>query len=168
MSLRARLTLAAAAAVAIAVTLASIVVFFFVRSQLRGQVDDSLRDGAAAIAARPPALDTLPLRGFGLRVLQAPALRPLRVYLQFVTPTGTVLPPGSALIPTSSRAKAVAATQSGAYFGDATVDGLHTRVYTAPVGANTIQAPIAAKISGGTQPSRIARRLVRSQISRIK
>jgi two-component system sensor histidine kinase MprB len=133
MSLRARLTLAAAAAVAIAVLLASVVVFVFVRSQLLGQVDDSLRDGANAIAARPPPVNGLPVRGFGLRLFQAPGLRPVRVYVQFVTPAGVVTPPGSS-IPATARTRAVAAAQSGAFFGDATVDGQHARVYTAPAG----------------------------------
>src|SRR5213076_882506 len=45
-SFRTRLTLVAAAAVALAVVAASLVVFFVVRNQLRGQVDDALRSRA--------------------------------------------------------------------------------------------------------------------------
>ena len=47
-SLRARLGLVAAAAVAAAVALASVVVYFIVQNELRGQVDRSLRDQVAA------------------------------------------------------------------------------------------------------------------------
>jgi len=46
MSFRARLTLAAAAAVAVAVVGASAVTYALVRNELRGQVDETLRDRA--------------------------------------------------------------------------------------------------------------------------
>ena len=50
MSFRARIAVAAAAAVALAVVLASVLVFFVVRDQLRGQIDDTLEQQAAKIA----------------------------------------------------------------------------------------------------------------------
>ena len=53
MSLRGRLTLAAAGAVALAVLIASVGVYFVVRSQLRGEVDSSLRQRAALISSLP-------------------------------------------------------------------------------------------------------------------
>ena len=57
MTLRARLTLSAAAAVALAVVLASIAVYFVVRSELRGEVDDALKgranDDRAPVRRRP-------------------------------------------------------------------------------------------------------------------
>src|ERR1700729_2876617 len=49
MSLRKRLTIIAAASVAVAVLLALVACYAIVRSQLRGQVDDSLRAQASAI-----------------------------------------------------------------------------------------------------------------------
>ena len=49
MTLRARLTLSAAAAVALAVVLASIAVYFVVRSELRNEVDDALQGRATSI-----------------------------------------------------------------------------------------------------------------------
>jgi len=49
MTFRARLALVAAAAVALAVIAASFVVYFVVRGQLRGTVDDSLRTTAAQL-----------------------------------------------------------------------------------------------------------------------
>ena len=54
MTFRARLTLVAAAAVALAVVAASLVVYFVVRDQLRGTVDDSLRSTAAKLTHVPP------------------------------------------------------------------------------------------------------------------
>ena len=44
MTLRRRMTLLAAGSVALALCLAAVIVYFAVRSELRGQVDDSLRD----------------------------------------------------------------------------------------------------------------------------
>src|SRR5919204_2039344 len=57
MTLRRRLTLVSAAGVATAIAIASVVVWFVVRGDLRGQVDDSLRDlaGGATVAPAPVA-----------------------------------------------------------------------------------------------------------------
>ncbi len=54
MSLRKRLTIIAAASVAIAVLLALAIAYMVVRSQLRGQVDNSLRAQAEAIQRGDP------------------------------------------------------------------------------------------------------------------
>ena len=51
-SLRRRLTLAAAAAVAVAIALAAAITFVLVRGELRGQVDDSLRETAGELSDR--------------------------------------------------------------------------------------------------------------------
>jgi two-component system, OmpR family, sensor histidine kinase MprB len=56
LSFRARLTLVAAAAVALAVLAASLVVFFVVRNQLRGQVDDALKNRATETLSGPRGL----------------------------------------------------------------------------------------------------------------
>ncbi len=53
MTLRARLTLSAALAVAAAVIIASIGVYFVVRSELRGEVDESLASAPAVIERKP-------------------------------------------------------------------------------------------------------------------
>ena len=53
MTLRARLTLSAALAVAAAVVLASIAVYFVVRSEMLSEVDNSLRQRAALIQRGP-------------------------------------------------------------------------------------------------------------------
>ena len=47
MTLRTRLALAAGLAVALAVAAAAVVVYFAVRSELRGEIDDSLRERAS-------------------------------------------------------------------------------------------------------------------------
>jgi two-component system sensor histidine kinase MprB len=52
MPLRRRVALVAAAAVGVAVVLAALICYMVVRSQLRGQVDDSLR--AQAVRVVPP------------------------------------------------------------------------------------------------------------------
>ena len=53
MSFRARLALVAAAAVALAVVAASAVVYVVVRNQLRGTVDNALRERAAEVSHAP-------------------------------------------------------------------------------------------------------------------
>src|SRR6516165_8097869 len=53
MSIRARLALGAAAAVAIAIVLASVLVYFLVRNELRAQVDRNLEAEAAQIGQVP-------------------------------------------------------------------------------------------------------------------
>ena len=50
MSFRLRLTLVAAAAVAVTIAVASVVIYFVVRSQLRAPVDSALRERAATIS----------------------------------------------------------------------------------------------------------------------
>jgi two-component system, OmpR family, sensor histidine kinase MprB len=55
MSFRARIAIAAAAAVALAVVLASVVVFFVVRGELRAQIDETLEQRASEIRLTPLA-----------------------------------------------------------------------------------------------------------------
>jgi two-component system sensor histidine kinase MprB len=134
-SLRARLTLAAAAAVAVAVLIASAVAYFAVRSQLVGQIDSSLRDGAAVIAERP-RFDIAPA-GDGFVVVPVRPLESLRVYLQVIgAQAGSDVVPrrGVPMIPISEHAREVAAGTADAFFADATVDGTHVRVYTVQIG----------------------------------
>ena len=54
MTLRTRLTLSAAFAVAAAVVLASIAVYFVVRSEMRSEIDDALRQRASLILRGGP------------------------------------------------------------------------------------------------------------------
>jgi two-component system, OmpR family, sensor histidine kinase MprB len=70
LSFRARIAIAAATAVALAVVLASIFVFFLVRGELRGQIDETLErrmDRIALLGLTPTPSDRFPLDppGFG-------------------------------------------------------------------------------------------------------
>jgi two-component system sensor histidine kinase MprB len=141
LSFRARLTLVAAAAVALAVVAASFVVFFVVRNQLRGQVDDALQTRASDIVNfRGP--------GEGLRIDRSSGYLlgvPLPTFgggdfVQLVDPTGhttrTQFEAGT--LPASSTALKVANDgNSPRYrngrFNDATIDGAEYRVFTTPV-----------------------------------
>ena len=128
MSLRARLTLAVAVAVAAAIAIACGVVYVIVRGDLRGQVDDTLRNRAAAAQRafqRPgPGRFFAPLGQGGGDTL-----------VQIVQSDGTVLrAPYSIPIPIDRETKLVAGGTADAYLADSTVDGVHVRVLTAPLG----------------------------------
>ena len=104
MTLRTRLTLSAALAVAAAVVLASIVVYFVVRSELRGEVDESLRERAAVIERA--AVPTMSSRAFRRRCSVSPG-----GYVQLVAADGSTLRQrGSTLaLPVDERTLEVAA-----------------------------------------------------------
>jgi two-component system, OmpR family, sensor histidine kinase MprB len=127
-SLRARLTLAVAVAVAAAIAIACGVVYVIVRNDLRGQVDDTLRNRAAA------AQEACNRPGFG-RFFAPLGSGGGDTLIQLVQANGTVLrAPYSVAIPVDRETKSVAGGTSGAYLTDSTVDGVHVRVLTAPLG----------------------------------
>jgi len=115
-----------------------------VGSQLRGQVDKSLQERAAAIAAnasRRPSTTTP--RG------RPPRTAPARLgeatgYIQFVDADGkvTLLPGEQARLPTSSAA-AVAAGRHRAFFSEARVQGTQLRIYTRKAGARAVQVALS-------------------------
>src|SRR5215207_477704 len=85
MTLRTRLALAAGVAVALAIAAAAIVVYFAVRGELRGEIDDSLRERAtiandvlrvAPRFERPPHRPSEAERMAPRRLLAPPDLRP--------------------------------------------------------------------------------------------
>jgi two-component system, OmpR family, sensor histidine kinase MprB len=131
MSFRARLALVAAAAVALAVVLASVVVYVVVRNQLRGTVDGALRDRAAEISR-------VPLHAFreGDQAFleRGPGLGEAPGYVQVVTSDGTTIRAADARteLPVSERVLSVANGDSGSFFTDASVAGVHVRVLTIP------------------------------------
>jgi len=139
MSFRARLTFVAAVAVAIAVALASLLVYFIVRSELRGRVDDGLRARAALVSR----IDFRPRRAppDGLRPdsiffgqIPEPELGGPGGYIQIVPASGALLRrPGEEVpLPAGDDVRAVAAGQTGPFFADADVAGTHVRVLTVP------------------------------------
>jgi two-component system, OmpR family, sensor histidine kinase MprB len=126
-SFRTRLTLVAAAAVAFAVVIASLVVFFVVRNQLRGQVDDALKSRAR---------DFTPGLTIDHGFLAGPNT-PLGGgdYVQLVDSEGhTILTRFEAAIggslPASKAAIAVADGHVSSGFQDARIGGRQYRVYT--------------------------------------
>ena len=131
MTLRARLTLSAAAAVALAVVLASIAVYFVVRSELRGEVDDALKGRANAIAQPFDRESDFPH-------VPAPILGGPGGYVQLVSADGRAArEPGSTLaLPVTDKTQAVAAGTKDAYFSDATVADTHVRILTVPFREN--------------------------------
>jgi two-component system sensor histidine kinase MprB len=134
MSYRLRLVLAAAAAVAVAVVGASAVAYALVRSELRGQVDETLESRAAALPR---------LRLFGdpageqfLGIPPEP-LGGVAVFTQLVRADGTViLPPDtSAELPVTPRAHAAARGEvDEPFYEDAEIGDTHMRVLTLPLG----------------------------------
>ena len=124
MTFRVRLTLVAATAVALAVVLSSAVVYVIVRDQLRSQVDAALRDRAGETQIRGRLL--LPEPG---PILGGPV-----GYVQAVNEDGaTLLPAGAEIpIPVNERVLAVASGNSGEFFTDETIRGVHVRVLTFP------------------------------------
>jgi two-component system sensor histidine kinase MprB len=131
MSLRVRLALATALVVAFSVALASVAIFFSMRADLLQNVDNELKDAAAAIQGRsfvtaPPAgkpLNVFPAQHFGEHD-----------YFQVVSAKGTRLrPTNEGAMPVDSRTLAVAAGTREAFFADMTIAGVHARVLTVPV-----------------------------------
>jgi two-component system, OmpR family, sensor histidine kinase MprB len=134
MSYRLRLTLAAAAAVAIAVVGASAVAYWLVRSELRSQVDETLRERARDL---PPQFDVIGDPS-GEQFLR---LRPGRfggvaVFTQLVRSDGEAITPpdASGELPVSVRALAAArGAVEEPFFEDANVQDTHVRVLTIPL-----------------------------------
>ncbi len=132
MSYRARLTLAVALAVAVAVAATSAITYVLVRNELRGQVDDALRERVSNVRLRvvndpvtgEPQLDLPPDRFGGAAGIT-----------QLVTADGTAIrsPDATFELPVSEQARLTAAHDRGPFFADATVAGTHLRVYTLPV-----------------------------------
>jgi two-component system sensor histidine kinase MprB len=131
MSFRDRLVLLAATAVAVAVIVASGIAYLIVRDQLRGQVDDQLRDLVADV--KPPRQFSNPLTGQSVLLLPPTPVGGSEGYAQIVKLDGTVIrPPNTHVeLPADQRTLRVASGDSGAFFRDATIGGVHARTYTA-------------------------------------
>jgi len=127
-SFRARLTALAAAAVALAVALASVGIFFVVRSVLRGQVDEELVALADDVVTEGP--------GFSLDIeLPREPMGGPRGYVEVIDVLAphTDSPSGRNLIVDTNRDIAVASGAASSYFQDLTVRGTHLRVLTKEV-----------------------------------
>jgi two-component system sensor histidine kinase MprB len=136
MSFRARIAVAAAAAVAVTVVVASVVLFFVVRSQLRAPIDDSLQARVQDIAAH----GVVPVAGpDGKTYLSGvrPSFGDAGVYVQVVKSNGGTLLPllQNVELPVGDDAVAIARGAQGTTWSDADVSGVHMRVLTVPAGS---------------------------------
>jgi len=134
MSLRTRLVLVAAVAVAAAVALSSVFVYFLVRNDLRAQVDRNLEAQAERVEKSPfrwilalPTGEPNVWR-FNVRGLQ---FAEEGGYFHLVDSAGNRYEPDiytPVVLPTTARAKEVAAGSEPSFFSDLTFDGHHVRV----------------------------------------
>jgi two-component system, OmpR family, sensor histidine kinase MprB len=139
-SFRARQTLVTALAVALAIAAASAIVYVLVRGELRGQVDDALRERAAFVTHEP--LRTGPDRETGQLVLRLPGRGPgptldsSDVFIQAVGTDGQVIPMESdqATFPVTDETLDAAAGTRGEFFSDTTVADSQVRMLTVPLG----------------------------------
>jgi two-component system sensor histidine kinase MprB len=154
-SLRARIAAAAALAVALVVVIAAVAIYLGVRSQLRGEVDDSLRERAELVGrvadGRPlgMALPDRPGAGGqagGSRRFPAPPPEPFggpEGSVQVVLPSGEVLrrPGATDSVPVDTRAREIARGEGPSEsLADTEVAGTHLRVLTrAASGGGAIQ-----------------------------
>ena len=139
MTLRARIAAAAGLAVALVVVIASVAIYVGVRAELRGEVDNSLRDRTGEVARA--ALGGLPgvppgeggrQRPFGLGEPPPERFGGPGGFAQLVLPSGRVMrrPNTEDVLPVDDRAREIAASGSGEQLTDMTVDGTHLRVLT--------------------------------------
>ena len=157
MSLRTRIAAVAGLAVAVAVIGAAVVVYVAVRSELRGEVDRSLRERSGAF--REPGVDRGPGRSWPAAARAAarprrqapraagrpPSAAP-RASCSWCARDGSATGPpgGQALLPVDDATREIAAARSGERLADADVDGTHVRVLTTgtPFGAVQVARPL--------------------------
>ena len=168
MSLRTRIAAVAGVAVALTVVAAAFVVYLAVRSNLRGEVEDSLAARVDALRGPERFGGGSPRGGFGGLHPSGPGPggavdgrhggrfgRPpggerfggARGYVQLISPDGGVdRPPGqTAALPVERWAREIAREGRGRTFRDMHVDGVHLRVLTvglAPDGAVQVARPL--------------------------
>ncbi len=152
MSFRARVTLLAAGAVAAAILVLSGLAYVIVRSELRGEVDRSLRALAARVAAAP-----LPPPN-AVRDLHLPPPRfgAAGGYLQVVLPSGQTVRPGGGTTPLPVPASARDLPEGGRLLQDAHVDRVHVRILTTRPQGSVGALQVARSL---TEVDRVLRRL---------
>jgi two-component system sensor histidine kinase MprB len=117
-------------------------VYFVVRSELRGEVDDALRARAAFVQGKGR------FGGDEFPRIPAPELGGAGGYVQIVDAQGRTARLGGAgvALPVDQRTTDVAAGERGTFLQDADVDGTHVRIITVPLGeglAMQIPRPLA-------------------------
>jgi two-component system, OmpR family, sensor histidine kinase MprB len=130
MTFRARIAIAAAAAVALAVVLASLVVFFLVRDQLRSQVDEALEVRAEQIAHRPLDFESQETFSLSMSIL-SPGFGERSSVTQVVKADGSTLRQyPNVELPVPDAAVGVARGSAQGFFSDADISGTHARMLT--------------------------------------
>ena len=131
MSFRARIAIAAAGAVALAVVLASILVFFVVRGELRAQIDEALEQRAREISSTP--LAEVPSRSGESFLAIRPGFGEPNTYVQLVRSDGETLrqPYEDFDLPVSDDVLVLAQSvrETGGLFYDTEISGRHVRVF---------------------------------------
>jgi two-component system sensor histidine kinase MprB len=135
-SIRRRLVLLSAGAVAAAVLVVSVVVYVSVRSNLRGQVDNALRELPERLEPRIATFEQELGPGVGgvtVRVPDTPFGGP-NAYAQILTPEGNVVrsTADGPELPVTEETREVAAGTRPEFFSDETIDDTHVRVFTTP------------------------------------
>lgn len=130
MSFRARIAVSTAAAVALTIVLASGLVYFVARGQLRAPIDDALEQRAAEITRHP--LRMFEAAGGETYLAIRPEFGDVGGYVQLVKSDGsTLLPPlQDVALPVNDRVIAVAGEGREAFWTETEVDGTHFRVFT--------------------------------------
>lgn len=149
MTLRARLAVVVAGAVAVAVVVVVGVTWLATQRSLRNEIDESLRDRAAALAELPAVQDftqrdTPPAADGAVRPqrdpqgIQAALIQDLSI--QLISEGGRVVTLAGSELPVRPLDRRTATTGSGAHQRNARVDGLHFRVATQGVdGGGAVQ-----------------------------
>jgi two-component system sensor histidine kinase MprB len=123
--------------VAVAIVVASVIAYVAVRAELRGQVDDSLRqvgDFVQQLPADAPGEITRNILVPPPDVIQPPGIG--ATFVQRIAPDGTASQPAElgAALPITATTDEIASTGRGIEFRDADVDGRHVRVLTLGLG----------------------------------
>jgi two-component system sensor histidine kinase MprB len=160
LSFRQRLTLFTAAGIAVVLVVGSAATYLVVRSQLRGQIDESLRRQSAAVVIRRgepgvgssrsrPAFqqrrrrgrDATPPRSLSV-IIEAPQpeFGNAPSFFELIDTQGKAVAPRPdrglpVSLPVPQRATEVARTGTGAYYTDVEVRGAALRMYVRPAGS---------------------------------
>jgi two-component system sensor histidine kinase MprB len=136
MTLRLRLAIAAALAVAGTIAIASAVVYFVLRAQLRSNVDQQLRDQYALVQQNRALLHGFESRPFGgpFDIRSGPTAG--GIYMQAVRDDGLTALTSyeSAKVPVTTATLAVATNTRRAFFSEGTVGHHPSRIYTVYLG----------------------------------
>jgi two-component system sensor histidine kinase MprB len=144
MTLRARIAALAGLSVALAVLAVAVGLYLGVRADLRGEIDQSLRQRARSFTAPPPDGGPPPPDGDGRMPPPPSTIAPAPFggaegYVQFLTTQGAVQVPGgqstSSQIPPSASDATIARRGNGSTLSDRTVRGTRLRVLTQSTGA---------------------------------